>query len=156
MPKQRWEEKTRHPPTESSISVPKIPPRTCAFLRHRKWGGGRGRGERYAEVGEQTTTISGFARIRIVRLSPSLFLTFPFLSFVFVLHLVLLLLSFFFFSFVRCPLESIPLDSFLTLAMGRPIATSADSVLLRIYLPILDLLRRARAGGAGLKPVKWN
>lgn len=103
---------------------------------------GKGGGDRHAKVGEQTTTISGFARTRIAVVSIArlpLFLISPFLSFVFVLRLflllLLLLLSFFFFSFVRCPLESIPLDSFLTLAIGRPIATSADSALLRIYLP---------------------
>lgn len=164
MPKQQWEEKTRHPPTESSISVPKIPPRTCAFLRHRKWGGdggrGRGRGERHAEVGEQTTTISGFARTRIAVVSIAclpLLLISPLLSFVFVLRLVLfllLLLPFFFFSFVRCPLESIPLDSFLTLAMGRPIATSADSALLRIptYLFPIYLIVRGQ-GEPDLSPL---
>jgi len=68
--------------------------------------------------------LRAYARIRIaivytVRLPPSF-------SLVPVFYL-------FFFFLVRCPLKSIPLDSFLTLAVGRSIATSADSALLRSY-----------------------
>lgn len=91
--------------------------------------------------------------------SPSIFSSSS-LSFLPFLFFFFLLLLFFFFP-VRCPLESIPLDSFLTLAVGRPIATSADSALLRIPTRIPDLLHRAKGEGAGegragLKPVKWN
>jgi len=69
--------------------------------------------------------ISGFARVRaythchrLHRPPPSVFLSCP--------RLLPLLL------FPRS-LKSIPLDSFLTLAVGRSIATSADSALLRSY-----------------------
>lgn len=137
MPKRQWEEKTRHPPTESSISVPKIPPRTCAFLRHRKreGDGGRGGGEGNAEVGEQTTTISGFARTRIAVVSIAclpLPLISPLLSFVFVLRLVLLLLlllPFFFFSFVRFPSTRFSRSPWVDRSQHRPIRPSF------VYLP---------------------
>lgn len=95
-------------------------------------GGGRGGGHampRWANRRRRYQVLRVYA-LPSFRSSASLSLSLsllPFLSFVFVLRFVLFffLFSFFFFSFVRCPLESIPLDSFLTLAMGRPIATSA-------------------------------
>lgn len=51
-------------------------------------------------------------------------------------------------------LRSIPLDSFLTLAMGRPIATSADSALLRLptYLFPIYLVVRGQ-GEPDLSPL---
>lgn len=83
--------------------------------------GGRSRRRRWRRWYQ---VLRAYARIRIaivaIVLLPASFSLVP------VLHL-------FFFFLVRCPLESIPLDSFLTLAVGRSIATSADSALLRSY-----------------------
>lgn len=154
MPKQQWEEKTRHPPTESSISVPEIPPRTCAFLRHRKRegdGGEGGRGERRGgRTDDDDIRFCAYTHCRrLDRLPPSP----PHLSSP---------------LFCLCPssrppppppflflfLRSIPLDSFLTLTMGRPIATSADSALLRLptYLFPIYLVVRGQ-GEPDLSPL---
>lgn len=113
------EEKTRHP-QKALYRSPSYHRGRAHFFAYRKWG-------RRAEVGEvddddDDDDIRFCARIRIaivsIRLPPSF-------SLVSVLH--------FFFFLVLCPFESIPLDSFLTLVVGRSIATSADSALLRSY-----------------------
>lgn len=122
--------------TESSISEPKLPPRGRAhFFAYRKWATSC---PRWANVDDDDDDddIRFCARIRIAVVSPSsahppsVFFSCPCPP-----PPPLLFLS------VRCPLESIPLDSFLTLAVGRSIATSADSALLRarIYLLVFPI-----------------
>jgi len=111
------------------IGVPSYHCERVHFFAYRKWG-------RCAAVGEvddddDDDDIRFCARIRIAIVS--IVCLPPSFSLVPVLH-------FFFFFLVRCPLESIPLDSFLTLAVGRSIATSADSALLRfVYLLVFPI-----------------